>query len=757
MSATARLDLDRDLDLDHVALPVAVPSERRRATPLAIAARVAMTSFLLVAAFLVAGAAGLGLYSVSHAERIYEGVEVAGARVGGMTETQARAALETRFAEYAAQPLTLVAGDQTFAVTPAEAGAVLDGAASADAAYQYGRSGSLWDRSLAWGRGLFGDVDIAPRVDVDLERLDAQLRAVAPSIVRAPANAYVDMGAAAGPTLVPEQPGVALDMTSSRAALIARMQVLASDPVTLATRPAPAAVTADALAANLPRAVAAVDAPLVLSTLEGTWTVSPTDLRRIVSVRPEQAGIVVDREPVRSLVAGLAAGIDRASADAGLTVDETGAFAVVPQVDAATVDVEATTDAILAALSAGSHEVDFAVDRAPPAITDAQAAAAAQDAENLIANGLMLTWEGGAARLGRDDLLRALTITPLPGDATPFQFDLDRAVLAELVAPVADQLFEPAVDARFRIADGKIAVVGEAKTGREIDPVATVERAAQAVMDGKRELKLEVKPVAPDYTAADLDGITLGDDILGDASTWYAGSSEPRRNNVELASNLENGWLVPPGGVFSYVENIGAVDKEQGFATGFGIVANEGGGVTTAPVIGGGICQVSTTIFQAAFWAGLPIEERYQHPYWLTGYGHPPRGMLGLDAMVNIEDDWALDLKFRNATDHWLAVLVVADGQTVTTKIVGTDPGWDVAVGEPRVTNIVPANTTMIYTDSPELPQGQNLQVETAQDGFDVAIERTVTKDGEVVDQETIESSFAPARNMTLRGTGVPQ
>jgi len=750
MSATARLDLD----LDRAAPAVAPPRERRRSPPLAAAARVATTCCLLVAAFLGAGVAGLGLYAAAHAERIYEGVAVAGVRVGGMTETQARAALEARFAEYAVQPITLLAGERRFAVTPREAGADLDGTASARAAFAYGRSGSFWDRSVAWARGLFGEVEVAPRIDVDGERLDAQLRGVAPEIVRAPVDAYVDMDIAGSPALVPEVPGVALDMTSSRAAFAARMRALAGDPVTLVTRVAPAAVTTDTLAAGLPEVQAAVDAPLVLSTREGAWTVSPADLKRIVAVRPNEDGIVVERGPVRALVAGLAAGIDRTSMDAGLAVDETAAFVVVPQVDAAAVDVEATTDAVVAALTAGTHDVEFVVTRAAPAITDAQAAAAAGEAEALVANGLMLTWEGAAARFGRSDLLRALVITPRPGEAEPFALELDRAVLGELMAAVADQIYQPAVDARFRIVDGAIAVAGEAKTGRELDVTVAVDAAAKAVMAHKRELKLSVKPVAPAYTAADVDTIALDDDILGDAATGYAGSSEPRRLNVERASALEHGWLVPPDGVFSYVENVGQIDKENGFETGFGIVANEGGGVTTAPVIGGGICQVSTTIFQAAFWAGLPIAERVQHPYWLTGYGHPPRGMLGLDAMVNVEDDWALDMKFRNTTDHWLAVLVVANGETVSATIVGTDPDWEVAVSEPRVTNIVAANRTMVYTDSPELPQGQELQVESAQDGFDVTIERTVTKDGETVHQDTIESTFAPARNMTLRGTG---
>ena len=62
---------------------------------------------------------------------------------------------------------------------------------------------------------------------------------------------------------------------------------------------------------------------------------------------------------------------------------------------------------------------------------------------------------------------------------------------------------------------------------------------------------------------------------------------------------------------------------------------------------------------RAAFWAGLPFEERHQHPYYLSTYGEAVTGLPGLDAMVNIEPDWTIDLKFRNTTDHWIAVVLM--------------------------------------------------------------------------------------------------
>ena len=87
-------------------------------------------------------------------------------------------------------------------------------------------------------------------------------------------------------------------------------------------------------------------------------------------------------------------------------------------------------------------------------------------------------------------------------------------------------------------------------------------------------------------------------------------------------------------------------------------------------------------------------------------------------------------------------------------KIVGTDPGWDVQVDDPVISNIVRASTEMHYTDSPELENGKTLLVESADDGFDVAITRRVVDDGKVILEDTTRSTFSPSRNLTLRGTG---
>jgi vancomycin resistance protein YoaR len=458
------------------------------------------------------------------------------------------------------------------------------------------------------------------------------------------------------------------------------------------------------------------------------------------------------------VVESVAANIDHPAQDANITVDGDGNFIVVPAVLSAEVDVDATTTALMQSLIAGEGDVPVVVARNAPQITDELAGEWAQKADALAGQGVTVSWDGDSATITRAELIWAMVIEPRPGEKEPFRLSFDQSILAEQLQPIADAVTVSPENAQFRLVDGDIKLHKDGVDGVTVDLDKSVQAVDKAAKDGSFRANLSVKHEKPDYTAADLDSINLYD-LLGDSSTWYGDSSEPRRHNVERAVDLENGWLVAPGDVFSYAAVMGLVTPENGFVTGYGIVADPSGGpggVTTAPVIGGGICQVSTTIFQAAFWAGLEITERYQHPYWLLNYGEPPRGMKGLDAMVNIEPDWSLDLKFRNTTGNWIAVVMTADGQTVGARIVGTDPGWTVDVNDPVITNVVTSDPTkMIYTDSPELPKGQQLQVEYAKDGFDASIKRTVRdKDGNIVSTYTLESSYAASRNTTLRGTG---
>ncbi|MBW3632565.1 MAG: VanW family protein [Chloroflexi bacterium] len=714
-----------------------------------------LTKALLVAVlFVMAGAAGLGLYASSHQGRIYQGVHVAGLDLGGLTAADARSKLEAYFADYAATPLTVTAGDQTFQITPAEAGARLDSAATIEAVSEWGREGSLWDQSRAWARALIHGAPVAPVIHFDPDAAHDSVAAIAPSIVHPAIDARIAFDATGRAEIVPDVTGTRLDYAATATLLADRIAMFAREPVLLVTQDDPADVTAASLASTLPEADAAVDAPVILSFDDAIWHIPPDDLQPLLSVDPATSNLRVDRRPLQALVAGLAAEIDRPAVDAGITVDDNGRLAVVPAVSAARVDVAASVAAIAEGLLHGEDEIALVVDETPAQISDAMAAAAVERGEELMDPGITLTWKGGEGVLDRGDLLRALTIGSRPGTDEPFIFGLDPDLVRESLNRYASAFDIPVQDARWRIIEGKIQLAVPESKGRELDLDSGVQSVTAAFLDNQTTVELKVRTLHPRWSGKDGSAITLGDDILGEGGTWYGDSSDARRQNVELASSYLSGWLVPPDGIFSYADSIGLITEENGFVTGLGIVDDGDGGFTTAPVVGGGICQVSTTLYQAAFWAGLPIIERHQHPYYLRTYGEAVSGLPGLDAMVNIEPDWRLDLKFKNTTGRWIAVTMIPDGAMVYARIVGTDPGWDVVVPEPTIENEVKAPEQMIYTDSPELPLGQERVVESSQDGFDVRIDRTVLDNGKVILEDAVFSSFAPSRNTTMRGTG---
>jgi vancomycin resistance protein YoaR len=710
--------------------------------------------FVAVALCVLATIAGLTLYGYSHSDRIYEGVKINGIAAGGMTESEARAALDAQFDSYLDTPITLEGNGKTFTITPREVGVTFDSSATVETAYEFGRTVPLWSRGQSWVRSTIRGHEFNATVSVDTALLEAKLASFAPEVTRAPADARVDMTADGSPSIVPEVAGVALDVGGTRNNLIEHFSNFSTSKVEMVTPSVAPSVTAAQLESSLPQAKTVVSEAFVMAGHDKSWIVSSDDLKRIVYVNGTDGSLQVDERSLRALIRNIAGEIEQEPADAGIYVTETGEFAVAPSKNAVDLDVNASLADAMQALKSGNHSTNLKIAVQEPAITDAMAQQAILTGEDLVKNGMAVNWDAGSAQLGRDDLLAALVIQPRPGEDQPFVFSFDKEVLESRLQPIIDQIYVPAVDATFRLVDGRVTVIEDAQTGQEVDIENAVDRITNAAFNHETSITLKVRKVKPTYPASTRPNIELSD-LLGDSATYYGTSSEPRRHNVEHAVGLENGWLVPPDGIFSYDEFLGEVTKDAGFVTGFGIVADgNDGAVTTAPVVGGGICQVSTTIFQAAFWAGMPIVERWQHPYWLTTYGDPPRGMKGLDAMVNIEDDWSLDMKFQNTTGDWIAVVVTADGEYVRAEVWGTNPGWEVEVTGPEITNIVDPGTDMRYTDSPELPAGQELQVEHAQEGFDASIHRVVTKDGEVIDDYTLESSFAPSQNTTLRGTG---
>ena len=236
-------------------------------------------------------------------------------------------------------------------------------------------------------------------------------------------------------------------------------------------------------------------------------------------------------------------------------------------------------------------------------------------------------------------------------------------------------------------------------------------------------------------------------DMLSRAVTSFAGSSPPRGHNIRLAASQLSEIWVAPGGIFSFNQEIGPTTPDAGFQHGYGIVLKDG----RVDPVAGGVSQVASTLFQAVYWSGLEIVERWPHVHWDPRYGEPPSGTLGLDAAV---DDPAIDFKFRNTSGYWIRIHAEAGDRAIAFTIYGLDPGWQVKSAEPVVTNVMAKNEEPERQEDPELPAGEEFQISRAENGFDLkTVREVIGKDGRILENDHLVSRYLPARNILLIGT----
>jgi vancomycin resistance protein YoaR len=173
--------------------------------------------------------------------------------------------------------------------------------------------------------------------------------------------------------------------------------------------------------------------------------------------------------------------------------------------------------------------------------------------------------------------------------------------------------------------------------------------------------------------------------------------------------------------------------------------------------VGGGVCQVSTTVFRAAYFGGFPIVERYSHAYRVGYYERGDPGTWsgpGLDATVFAP---LVDFKFQNDTAYWLLMEVYVNeaASRITWKFYSTSDGRQVSVSPADVQNVVPAPEPL-YEEDPALATGEIKQVDFAADGADVAVLRTVTRDGVRINsaETPMRTHYQPWRAIYHYGPG---
>lgn len=322
--------------------------------------------------------------------------------------------------------------------------------------------------------------------------------------------------------------------------------------------------------------------------------------------------------------------------------------------------------------------------------------------------------------------------------------------LEEKLEPLYKVVNKDPVEAVFNFQDGKVAEFKASENGRQVDKD---ELNQQILAKGKLVLNftnqrvivvpVPVKTLKPNLTTDKVNNMGIKE-LIGTGTSLYQHSIESRIYNVALGASRVNGILVAPGKVFSFDDTVGDVSSLTGYKQAYVI-----SGGKTVLGDGGGICQVSTTLFRAALNAGLPIVERHAHAY-RVGYYEEDSGP-GIDATVYVP---SVDFKFKNDTGHYILIQSIVDPEQLrlTFMIYGTSDGRVAQVSEPVVTNQSPAPEAK-YEDDPTLPVGQIKQVDFAAAGANVYFTRTVTRDGKTIIYDKFTSNYRPWQAVYMRGT----
>ncbi len=697
------------------------------------------TVYLALAAMIVPalGVLVLGLIAgQAPAEgEIESGVSVASIDVDGQSWSAVSSDLEVAFAEYLDTPITVTAASGSVDVTPAELGISYDLDATRERAEAIGRGGlvsAAGERLVAHTRGY----ELDPVVRVDEALFMSVIAPLAADVMEAPTNAT--FAVEDGAIVVRESSnGVGIDPSQALRELLVASSALDSQPLVLRTTVVEPDVTTAELQAVFEDATILADAPIRMSDGSQAWTYGQTDIVNFLTY--EDGAVAVDEVALRSSLTALGDSMHQLAQNADLLRQEDGSFTIADETIERSLDVDASSAAVSAAILNGQQEVPLVIVEQEPLVTKERLLPLYRRLTEMVTRGVTLSWSEGALPIDKRAFSESIFWNVNTSDVW---FDHER--LAEAIRPVAEVATRPPTNLRW--VNGQVVATESSLPGLRGDAHASVSSVIDAAMAGNEYAELAV--VEDGEVNAAAAGIQISH-VLGSSTTYYGDSSANRKTNIEVASRALNGTLIPPHSTFSFNDAIGGTASlEDGYQMGYGIVI-EGGEVLTVPSVAGGICQVATTVFQSAFWAGMPIETRSWHLYWIPRYGNGSGGLTGLDATVDPE--FGLDFEFNNPTDNWLAISSWANGQNLTIEVWGVHQGWNVQVDAPVITNVVEASTETVRRADYSLNPGQEVKVESAQDGFSASIHRVVTDaEGNVLWDTVFDSYYQPARNLVL-------
>lgn len=352
---------------------------------------------------------------------------------------------------------------------------------------------------------------------------------------------------------------------------------------------------------------------------------------------------------------------------------------------------------------------------------------------------------------GLDNVAEIYRLLVFPQEVNPkINYNADR--LLAIAEQMAQEVDRPMQNALFEFKEGKVINFQQSKEGKAVNKKEVISLILMAFRQSVFQkpviaLDLPVDVIVPQTTTSSSNRLGIKE-LLGQGDSYFKDSIPSRVHNIILASSYLHGIVIPPGEVFSFSEKIGDISAKTGYQQAY--VIKEG---KTILDDGGGVCQVSTTIFRAALAAGLPIVERKSHYYRVGFYeqgGYPP----GLDATVYPPNP---DFKFKNDTPAYILIQTEIDkvGKKLTFKFYGTSDGRRVEMEKPVIHSQTPPPEP-IYVDDPNLSAGSIKRVDVAHWGAKVSFKRKVWSfDNRLIEERIFWSFYTPWPAVYQRGTRI--
>lgn len=533
--------------------------------------------------------------------------------------------------------------------------------------------------------------------------------------------------------------------------------------------------------------------PVVITHKQKSWTVKPDQVGlsfdypaltasamavgrsggagRILSQRAVAwfSGVKVDAkaaaEPskLKTMLDTIAQGVNVAPRDAAVELDGT-SVSVKPSAVGVELNRDATAGKLLGAFTSTERTFGAPVEVAAVKITDEAADAAKIVTERMISGPVTISYDKKTWKFTPGEIARMITFESVQASATSDAAGVASAPAGDSTATragggwvlepsisateasttIAPKLGvgvgRPAQDATFKTSNGAVTIIpSRTGVGPDIDALAvSLTRTLKDAGGAPRTVALRTRLSTPKRTTEVARAMGINERI-STFTTTYGSGNRARVNNIHTLGDALDGELIAPGATFSFNGAIGERTAAKGYQEAGAIVNGK-----LVPQLGGGICQVGTTVFNTVFLSGFPVIERRNHSFYISHY---PKGR---DATVS----WGgPDLKFKNDSDKWLLVAVSYTNTSITVSLYGTDSGYTVSSTTGPFTNVRPAPVEQ--TSDPTLVKGIKVIEEQGQTGKTCVVKRTVSKNGTVLRTDSFKSVYKPVAQVVRVGTKV--